>query len=62
MLQRLKGYIFIALVIGAFYFLLSHHILFNGIISYHFLKKPELSLKYTFISLRSTPPRRTIEK
>lgn len=66
MLTRIKSYIIIALVIGAFYFLLSHHFVITG---HNFafvgwddwddlkiLKKNELTLKYTFFSLKQANP------
>jgi hypothetical protein len=54
--KRLKSYVLIALVIGAFYFLLSHHIIFSSFRDFDLLKKEELTMKYTFYSLRSNPP------
>jgi hypothetical protein len=56
MLSRFRGYALIALAIGAFYFLLSHHIIFSGPTDYDLLKKEELSLKYTFFSLKQARP------
>lgn len=56
MLSRFRGYVLIALAIGAFYFLLSHHIIFSGLTDYDLLKKEELSLKYTFFSIKQVKP------
>lgn len=52
MLSRLKGYFWIAAGIGAFYFLLTHHIIFSSVREFDLLKKEELTLEYTFYSLR----------
>jgi hypothetical protein len=56
MLSRLKTYFWFALAFGAFYFLLSHHIIFTSFTEYDLLKKEELTFKYTFFSLRQTTP------
>lgn len=53
MLNRLKNYFWIALAIGAFYFLLSHHIVFTSVRDLDLLKKTELTLEYTFYNLKS---------
>jgi len=66
MLTRIRNYIIFALIIGAFYFFLSHHLIITGS---HFafaswddwdglkiLKKNELTLKYTFFSLKQANP------
>jgi hypothetical protein len=53
--KRLKSYVLIAAVIGAFYFLLSHHIIFSSFRDVDILKKDELTMKDTFVSVRSTP-------
>jgi hypothetical protein len=53
--KRLKSYVLIALVLGAFYFLLSHHIIFSSVRNFDLLKKNELTMKDTFVSVRSTP-------
>ena len=52
MLSRLKSYFWIALAVAAFYFLLSHHFIFYTFKDFDLLKKQELSLKYTFYSIR----------
>lgn len=52
MLNRIKGYLWIAAGIGAFYFLLTHHIVFSSVRDFDLLKKEELTLEYTFYSLR----------
>ena len=52
MLQTLKKYALYALLAGALYFLLSHHIIFAGK-NFHLLKKTELSLEYTFFSVNN---------
>lgn len=59
--KRLKSYVLIALVIGAFYFLLSHHIIFTSFRQVDLLKKPELTLENTFVSVRSTPLEELLE-
>lgn len=56
MLSRLKTYLILALAVGAFYFLLSHHIIFSSFSDYDLLKKEVLTLKYTFFSLRQVTP------
>lgn len=52
MLSRLKNYFWVALAIVAFYFLLSHHFIFYSFKDFDLLKKQELTLKYTFYSIR----------
>lgn len=59
--KRLKSYVLIALVLGAFYFLLSHHIIFSSVRDFDLLKKNELTLKDTFVSVRSTPLEEILE-
>lgn len=61
MVSRLKGYIWIALGIGAFYFLLTHHIIFSSVREFDLLKKEELTLEYTFFNIRSNSPQETME-
>ena len=56
MLSRLKSYLLMACVIGGFYFLLSHHIIFENWNTFDLLKKNELTLKYTFFSLGQSNP------
>jgi hypothetical protein len=56
MLSRIKQYILIALGAAAFYFLLSHHIIFYGIKDFDILKKQQLTLDYTFYSLKQANP------
>ena len=56
MVSRLKTYFWIALGIGAFYFLLTHHIIFSSFREFDLLKKEELTLEYTFYSVRTKHP------
>ncbi len=56
MLNRMKSYFWIALGIGALYFLLSHHIIFTSVREFDLLKKEELTLQYTFYSLKTNTP------
>lgn len=56
MLRQIRNYVLIALAIGAFYFLLSNHFIFTSIHDITLLKKNELSLKYTFFSLKQHHP------
>ena len=56
MLQRLKQYLVIAVILAVGYFLLSHHFLFTTSGAFNVLKKNELTLKYTFVSLKSNTP------
>ena len=56
MASRIKTYFWIALGIAAFYFLLSHHIIFSSFREFVLLKKEELTLEYTFYSLRTKTP------
>jgi hypothetical protein len=51
MLKTLKKYMIWAVIGGAFYFLMSYHIIFNGKEVY-LLDKATLSLEYTFFSLK----------
>ncbi|MFZ1982764.1 MAG: hypothetical protein WAU91_00025 [Desulfatitalea sp.] len=56
MLSRLKQYALIGAVIWAFYFLLSHHFIFTSLTDFELLKKQQLTLKYTFFSLKQATP------
>jgi hypothetical protein len=60
MLSRLKSYLWIALTIGSFYFLLSHHFIFYSLKHFDVLKKQELTLKYTFYSINQHSPLETL--
>jgi hypothetical protein len=60
MLSRLKSYLWIALAIAAFYFLLSHHFIFYSLKNFELLEKKELTLKYTFFSIRQHTPYETL--
>ena len=51
MLSRMKQYFWIAAAMAIFYFLLSHHIIVSSYKEYDFLKKKELTMKYTFYNL-----------
>jgi hypothetical protein len=51
MVTRLKQYFLIGLALAAFYFLLSHHIIFTSFKEFDVLKKQELTLENTFYSL-----------
>lgn len=56
MLTRLRNYLLIGMAIFAFYYLLSHHFIFTSWTSFHVLPKQELTLKYTFYSLKQAYP------
>ena len=56
MLTRLKQYLLVAIAIGAFYFLLSHHFIFSSFTDFDLLNKQELTLAYTFYSIRQHSP------
>jgi TPP-dependent pyruvate/acetoin dehydrogenase alpha subunit len=60
MLQKIRNYILVALAVGAFYFLLSHHIVFTSHRDFNLLNKSELSLKYTFFSMKQQSPERIL--
>jgi len=60
MLSRMKQYILIAAAIAAFYFLLSHHFIFSSFTDFDLLKKQELTLAYTFYSIRQHSPIETL--
>lgn len=60
MLRQIRNYLLIALAIGAFYFLLSHHFVFTSFRDISLLKKNELSLKYTFFSMKQQSPERIL--
>ena len=60
MLTRLKQYVLIALAVGAFYFVLSHHFIFFSFKDFSLLKKQKLSLEYTFYSLQQHSPYDTL--
>ena len=53
MVTRLKQYFWIGLTLAAFYFLLSHHIIFSSFKEFDVLKKQELTLENTFYSLNN---------
>jgi hypothetical protein len=50
--NRLKQYFWIGLALVVFYFLLSHHIIFSSFKDFDLLKKQELTMAYTFFSLK----------
>jgi hypothetical protein len=61
MWSRIKGYLLIAAVGAAVYFLLSNHIIFYGqeasvIQNVYLLKKTKLNLHHTFFSLHQKKP------
>lgn len=56
MITRIRNYALIALGIGAFYFLLTHHFIFRSFTNFDLLDKTEPTLKYTFISIRQLNP------
>jgi hypothetical protein len=56
MLTRLKQYFWIAIAIAAFYFLLSHHFILFSFTDFELLKKQELTLEQTFVSLKQAKP------
>ncbi len=60
MLRQIRNYILIALALGAFYFLLSHHFLFMSFKDYTLLKKSELTFRNTFVSLRQQSPEKIL--
>ena len=67
MLSRIKQYVLLGAVIYGFYFLLSHHFIitsFEGLESFkdiEILKKKELTLKYTFYSLKQASPEKVMQ-
>jgi hypothetical protein len=56
MLSRLKQYGVLAIFVGAFYYLLSHHIIFSDFKDFDMLKKEKYTFKYTFLSLKQAVP------
>lgn len=52
MAKRLKHYILFGLALAAFYFLLSHHIVFSSFREFDLLKKQQLTMEYTFFSIK----------
>jgi hypothetical protein len=56
MLSRIKQYVLIGAVIWGFYFLLSHHFIFTSLKEFDLIKKNELSMKYTFFSIKQISP------
>ena len=61
MVSRLKQYLLIGAVGAALYFLMSTHIIFYGseanfVRNIYLLKKPKLTLHYTFVSLNQLSP------
>jgi len=66
MLSRLKQYVLLGAVIYGFYFLLSHHFIVTGFdlesfMDVRVLKKKELTLKYTFFSLKQATPEKVMQ-
>lgn len=61
MLTRIRNYLLIGIAIFAFYYLLSHHFIFTSWTSFHVLPKQELTLKYTFYSLKQAYPDTVLE-
>lgn len=53
--SRIKHYILIAILAAAGYFIMDHHIIFNGT-DVHLLKKTSLHLHYTFYSIKQKKP------
>lgn len=60
MKQRLKQYALIALAAALLWFLLDNHIIISGH-SVHFLKKSNLNLHDTFVSLDNKRPESILE-
>ena len=60
MLSRIKNYLWIAIIVGSFYYLLSHHFIFTSWNSFDILPKQELTLKYTFFSLKQANPEKVL--
>ena len=65
MLSRIKQYALLGAIVYAFYFLLSHHFIVTGfdvdsIKDTRVLKKKELTLKYTFFSLKQASPEKVM--
>jgi len=60
MLSRIKQYLLIIILIGGFYYLLSHHFVFTSWSSFDILPKQELTLKYTFFSLKQANPEKVM--
>jgi hypothetical protein len=56
MVNRIRNYVLVALAIGAFYFLLSHHFIFSSYRDIDVLKKADLTFKYTFVSIKQVRP------
>jgi len=66
MLSRIKQYALLGAIVYAFYFLLSHHFIVTGFDIESFkdtrvLKKKELTLKYTFFSLKQASPEKVMQ-
>lgn len=61
MLSRLKHYVLIAVGIGAFYFLLSHHFIITSWTNFDVLKKTDLTLANTFYSISQSSPEETLK-
>jgi len=53
MIQRLKQYSLIAIAAGIVYFLLSYHLLFEGLNVPTLLKKGKKTFNHTFVSLKT---------
>lgn len=52
---RIKQYALIAILAAAGYFIMSHHVIFNGM-NVYLLKKSSLHLHYTFYSIKHKNP------
>lgn len=60
MLIRIRNYVLIAVVIGGFYYLLSHHFIITSWTHFNVLDKTELTLANTFYSISQVPPEETL--
>ena len=56
MIKRVSQYLLIVVAIGVFYYLLSHHFLISSITDFDILKKSELTLEDTFVSMKQVNP------
>jgi hypothetical protein len=61
MVTRLKQYFWAGLAIAAFYFLLTHHFILFSYNDFELLKKQELTLEQTFVSLKQANPIEILE-
>ncbi|MBT8341474.1 MAG: hypothetical protein HKP58_03765 [Desulfatitalea sp.] len=60
MVSRIRNYVLIALAIGAFYYLLSHHFILYGWTTFDVLRKDHYTMQSSFVMLSQNSPQELI--